>query len=80
MKEIRAKKYLAYKEVIKRCTRSDVEKHNELRRTEKRVHNDMNKRFYKHQLMKIEDINQLKGSRKFYKLINELRKGFRLRI
>jgi hypothetical protein len=77
-KEITAKKNSASKELIQRHTRNTVEKYKELRRTEKRVHKDTKKWYYKNQLMKIEELNQLKESRKFYKLIYRLRKEFGL--
>jgi hypothetical protein len=66
--------------MIQRYTRNTVEKYEKLRRMEKRMHKSKKRQFYEEHLKRIEGFNQLKESRKFYKLTNRLRKEYKPNI
>ncbi|PSN42661.1 hypothetical protein C0J52_13043 [Blattella germanica] len=79
--EATKRKNLAYKEIIqKHHTRNSEERYREERREEKKIHRRKKKIYFEEQLQRIEELNAQKESRKFYKLINNMRKDFKPRI
>jgi hypothetical protein len=72
------KKNSAYKEMIQRhYTRKAVENYKQLRREEKTIHKK-NKRILQENILKeIEELNLHNETRRFYRMVNKMRKEFK---
>jgi hypothetical protein len=79
--EATLKKNLAYKEMIQRhYTRKAVENYKQIRREEEKIHKK-NKRIFQEEILKeIEKLSLQNGTRKFYRMVNDMRKEFKPRI
>jgi mannitol-1-phosphate/altronate dehydrogenase len=75
------KKNSAYKEMIQRhYTRKAVENYKQLRGEEKTIHKK-NKRIFQENILKeIEELNLHNETRRFYRMVNKMRKEFKPRI
>lgn len=78
--EITAKKNQARVKMLKHNTRSNKQSYKDLRRKEKRVHRRKKREFQDRTLLELERLNSINESRKFYKNINDQRRGFSARL
>jgi hypothetical protein len=76
--EATLKKILAYKGMIQRhYTRKAIENYKQLRREEKRIHKK-NMRLFQEEILK--ELNSHNETRMFYRIVNDMIKGFKPRI
>jgi glutamate synthase domain-containing protein 2 len=61
-------------------TRASTDKYREAQRKEKQVHKRKKKQYENNQIEKLEELGQQNQIRQFYRDINKLRKGFKLRL
>jgi sorting nexin-29 len=71
----------AYRDMIQRhYTRNAEETYKELRKQEKHIHKKKIRIYYEEQLKETESLNSQNETRKFYQLVNNVRKEFKSRI
>lgn len=78
--EITAKKNQARVKMLKHNTRANSQSYRDLRRSEKRLHRRKKREFQDRTLLELERLNSINESRKFYKNINDQRRGFSARL
>jgi hypothetical protein len=80
-KEATGKKNEAYRNMLtQNCTRALKEEYKNLRQEEKRIHGRKKKEFENQLLREAEKSQNKNNSRKFYQIINNIRKEFKARI
>lgn len=78
--EMTDRKNQAYKAMIARhYTRNSVEKYRDLRREEKRMHRKKKRAFMEEKYKEIENRRTQREARKFYQLVNDVRRDFQSR-